>query len=242
MSHNELPETTEKLTDLGHVSAGVGHHVINAFSAIVSNAELLRLKAPQNGGTEQDALAETIIQSALRAATVARRLIDYTRSVTSIEPGQGVFTPASVALDSLVAEFVEHERSQAPPGVSWLADLAPVPPIQGHDIQLRAMLSHLARNCYEAMPKQGGAIVVSTATDARGWVVLEMRDSGEGMSPDTLERAVEPFFSTRPGHVGVGLSIANGIWRRHRGTLFLRSQPGDGTVVRLCIEPIRTDR
>ena len=54
--------------------------------------------------------------------------------------------------------------------------------------------------------------------------MLELRDSGQGMDEATLVRAVEPFFSTKPGHLGVGLSIANGIWRRHRGTL-LDPQP-----------------
>ncbi|MDR3634400.1 MAG: HAMP domain-containing sensor histidine kinase [Isosphaeraceae bacterium] len=239
MPEKEPADNVEKLTDLGHLSAGVGHHVINAFSAIVSNAELLRLKSPQAPVADPAALAETIIQSALNAATVARRLIDYTRSVTSIEPGRGVFTPASIALDRLVAEFVEEARSEGPEGIAWATDLAAVPRIQGHDRQLKAMLGHLTRNAFEAMPSQQGVIAISTAADARGWVVLELRDSGEGMTHETQERAVEPFFSTRPGHLGVGLSIANGIWRRHRGTLSLRSQPGEGTVVRLCIEPIR---
>ena len=240
MSHKDPTDNAEKLTDLGHLSAGVGHHVINAFSAIVSNAELLRLRSNQGPVADPVALAETIIQSAVGAATVARRLIDYTRSVTSIEPGRGVFTPASIALDRLVSEFVAQARAAGPDGIAWAADLAPVPLIQGHAEQLRAMLGHLVRNAFEAMPSQHGVIALSTATDNRGWVVLEMRDSGEGMLHETLERAVEPFFSTRPGHLGVGLSIANGIWRRHRGTLSLRSQRGEGTVVRLCIEPIRT--
>lgn len=239
MADHEPADNVEKLTDLGHLSAGVGHHVINAFSAIVSNAELLRLRSPQGPVADPAALAETIIHSALGAATVARRLIDYTRSVTSIDPGRGVFTPASLNLDRLVAEFVEQARAENPRGVAWATDLAPVPPIQGHDEQLSAMLGHLTRNAVEAMPSQQGVIALSTATDTRGWVVLELRDSGEGMTHETLERAVEPFFSSRPGHLGVGLSIANGIWRRHRGTLSLRSQPGEGTVVRLCIEPIR---
>jgi two-component system NtrC family sensor kinase len=240
MPDPEPIDNVRKLTDLGHLSAGVGHHVINAFSAIVSNAELLRLKSGQGSAVaEPAALAETIIQSALGAATVARRLIDYTRSVTSIEPGRGVLAPASIELDHLVAEFVDEVRAAAPTGVAWVTDLAPVPAVQGHAQQLKAMLGYLARNAWEAMPSQHGAIAISTAPDTRGWVVVEMRDSGEGMTRETLERAVEPFFTTRHGHLGVGLSIANGIWRRHRGTLFLRSQPGDGTVVRLCIEPMR---
>ena len=106
------------------------------------------------------------------------------------------------------------------------------------------MLGHLIDNAYEAMPGRKGTIALAPSTDARGWVVLELRDTGRGMDDETLVRAVEPFFSTKPGHLGVGLSIANGIWRRHRGTLSIRSQPGEGTAVRLCVEPIAgvTDR
>jgi C4-dicarboxylate-specific signal transduction histidine kinase len=57
------------------------------------------------------------------------------------------------------------------------------------------------------------------------------------MGGETMARAIEPFFSTKPGRLGVGLTIANGIWRRHRGTLSLKSQPEDGTSIRLCVEP-----
>ena len=85
----------------------------------------------------------------------------------------------------------------------------------------------------------GGAISIarSTSVDSRGWGVLEIRDSGQGMEPEAQERATEPFFSTKSGHIGVGLSIANGIWRRHKGTLSIRSLPGEGTTLRLCVEP-----
>jgi signal transduction histidine kinase len=99
------------------------------------------------------------------------------------------------------------------------------------------MLRHLISNAYEAIPKKGGVIALSTGNDARGWVVLELRDSGRGMDDTTMVRATEPFFSTKPGHLGVGLSIANGIWRRHRGTMAFRSRPDEGTEVRLCVEP-----
>jgi two-component system, NtrC family, sensor kinase len=57
------------------------------------------------------------------------------------------------------------------------------------------------------------------------------------MEETDLVRATEPFFSTKPGHPGIGLSIANGIWRRHRGTLSIRSRPDEGTLIRLCVEP-----
>jgi two-component system, NtrC family, sensor kinase len=237
MGESDMNATVERLTNLGHLSAGVGHHVINAFSAIVSNAELLRLKPSPPAIADPVALADTIIQTALDAATVARRLIDYTRLVTSIDPERSAVEPSSVALDRMVGDVVASEQANRPQGVSLVTDLAPTPPIQGHPSQLRALLGHLIANAHEAMHDRVGTISISTATDARGWVVLEVRDTGQGMEAETLVRAVEPFFSTKPGHLGIGLSIANGIWRRHRGTLSIRSQLGEGTQLRLCVEP-----
>jgi len=237
---DDSAEALERLINLGHMASGVGHHVINAYSAIVSNAELLRLDPPVPGFADPVAQAETIIKTAVDAAAVARRLIDYSRPVTSIEPESAAFRPHPLELDRLVAGVVETQRMTAEGSrVEWSTDLTPTPPIKGHDAQLRAMLGHLLRNAYDAMPPQGGTISLSTSTDARGWIVLEVVDSGRGMEPSTLERAVEPFFTSKPGHDGVGLSIANGIWRRHRGTLSLQSRPGEGTRVKLCVEPNR---
>jgi signal transduction histidine kinase len=230
MSDDELARAIERLADLGHLSAGISHHVINAFAAVVSNAEILRLTSELPGSVDPIAVADTIVKTAVDASAVARRLIDYSRSATAI--GDDL-----VRLDRLVDRFVEKERAGSHPGVTWDTKLQPLPPIRGHEVQLRAMLRHLVANAYEAMPGSTGTIEVSTSLDQRGWAVLEIRDSGAGMDPATLERAIEPFFTTKPGRPGVGLSIANGIWRRHRGTLALRSQPGEGTLVRLCVDP-----
>jgi len=235
-----VADTIERLNHLGHVSSGVGHHVINAFSAIVSNAELLRLKSPLPQFVEPAALADTIVKTALEASTVARRLIDYTRPVTSIDLNEKPNQPSKLSLHRLVEELIGEQLDVGPPGVDWVTDLAEVPPIRGDANQLLAMLRHLVSNCYEALPRQEGTIWLSTLTDNRGWVVIEIRDSGHGMPNEVLVRAVEPFYTTKHGRLGVGLSIANGIWRRHRGTLSLRSDAGEGTLVRLCVEPYKT--
>ncbi len=237
MAGNNGADALERLINLGHLASGVGHHVINGFSAIVSNAELLRLDPPNASVAEPAVLAETIIKTALDAATVARRLIDYTRPVTSIEPDRAAFQPHTLSLERLVADFVESEKSRGRPEIVWETQLAPIPPIKGHETQLHSMLAHLIQNAYDAMSPRGGTIALTTSTDTRGWNVLEIRDSGKGMELATLERAVEPFFSTRPNHLGVGLSIANGIWRRHRGTISIQSVPGEGTRIKLCVEP-----
>jgi signal transduction histidine kinase len=222
-----------QFNELGQLAAGVGHHVINAFSAIVSNAEILRLMDQAPGRIDPTLLADVIVKTAVEASAVARRLIDYSRTATAIGGG-------TVGLDRLAADLVDEERYKAPASVKWVAEIEPVPVIQGDEIQLRAMLGHLIANAYDALPPSGGTITLSTGRDERGWVVVEVRDTGHGLAVHTLERAVEPFFTTKAGHFGVGLSIANGIWRRHRGTLALRSQPGVGTTVRLCVEPNRS--
>lgn len=237
MAQSDSKKTLEQLVDLGHLSSGIGHHVINAFSAIVSNAELLRLDPSLPSVVPPSVLADTIIQTALDAATVARRLIDYTRSVTSIEPDRASFQPETLCLDDLVAEVVASEQASGGSGVTWMTELDPVPAIKGHRPQLRSMLQYMLQNAYEAMAPSGGTVWLSTGTDSRDWVTLELRDSGQGMEPTVLEHAAEPFFSTKPGHLGIGLSIANGIWRRHRGTLAIQSTPGTGTRLRLCVEP-----
>lgn len=231
MAHDELAHTIESLTDIGHLSAGVGHHVINAFSAIVSNAEIFRLTNNKPGAVDPVMVADLIVRTAVEASAVARRLIDYTRTATAVGN-------AEVELEPLLTDVINEERAGSQPEVSWALELSPVPPIIGHAVQLRAMMHHLLTNAYESLPESGGTITVSTAQDARGWLVLEVRDTGCGFDAGTMERAIEPFFTTKPGHFGVGLSIANGIWRRHKGTLALRSEPRQGTTVRLCVEPV----
>jgi two-component system NtrC family sensor kinase len=221
------------VSELGHLASGVGHHVINAFSAVVSNAEILRLRMALPDPPDPSVLADAIIRASVEASAVARRLIDVTRPLTNVGT-------AEVALDSLITDFVATRAAEELGPVRWVAAASTVPPIHGHAEYLGLMLDHLTTNSIEAASPEGIEIELSTDVDARGWVVLELRDTGRGMEPEVQERAVEPFFSTKAGHLGVGLSIANGIWRRHKGTLSVRSRPGEGTTVRLCVEPVRT--
>ena len=170
------------LTNLGHLSSAVGHHVINAFSAIVSNAELLRLKPPLAAVADPAALAETIVGTALDAATVARRLIDYTRPVTSIDAATGRRSSPPCLARPPRRRGRRRRRQAATGGVALadrpgsdpadprpcepVADDAPEPPRQ----RLRG-----------DAPAGDGRLAISTSTDARGWVVLEVARHGTGM-------------------------------------------------------------
>ena len=97
------------------------------------------------------------------------------------------------------------------------------------------MLTLLIENAVESGAK---TLTLTSAPAPRNWLIVELRDNGSGMPLEVMEHAIEPFFSTKPGHLGLGLTIARGIWRRHRGTLTLESQPGQGTTVRLSIPSV----
>jgi signal transduction histidine kinase len=231
-------DDSERLKELGHLSAAVGHQVINAFSAVVSNAELIRshAKDPSCDVKELAALGAAIIENALSASHVPRRLIDWTRRVTSPGFDQAGDAPALIDLNQLVLETVDAQRGVAESQVEWVLNLNPIPMIRGSGPQLRSLLGHLVDNAREAMPRDTGTVTFTTGVDPRNWVVLEIRDSGCGMSPEVLRRATEPFFTSKPGKSGTGLTIAHGIWRRHRGALSIESHPGKGTIIRLAVE------
>ncbi|HZW30407.1 MAG TPA: HAMP domain-containing sensor histidine kinase [Isosphaeraceae bacterium] len=240
-SRDQLDDA-ERLKELGHLSAAVGHHVINAFSAVVSNAELIRSQAkdPACDVNELAALGAAIIENALQASQIPRRLIDWTRRVTAPGFDQPGDLPGLIDLNRLIRETVEQQRGATASQVEWVLDLNPIPRIRGNGSQLRSLLGYLIDNAREAMPKGVGTLTFRTHVDSRGWVILEIRDSGCGMSPEVLKRATEPFFSTKPGRSGTGLTIAHGIWRRHRGALSIESQPAQGTAIRLAVEAAST--
>ncbi len=230
----------ESSIGLGHLSAAVGHHIINAFSAVVSNAEMIRSRSALGGASQKDydGLATSIVETALDASQVARRLIDWTRRFTAVESQVPGSTPSIIDVNRIIQAVVEFERVNRSQEVEWRLELGSVPPITGDAAQLRSMFEHLIQNAHEAMPAGSRRISFTTLFDARNWLVIEVGDSGCGMSPETLKRASEPFFTTKSGHDGVGLTIAQAIWRRHRGAVSIESTPGQGTTIRLAVGPL----
>ena len=227
---NMESEEAERLKELGHLSAAVGHHVINAFSAVVSNAELIRSHAqgPNRDLRELSGLAAAIIENALGASHVPRRLIDFTRRFTSPGFDQKADPVVLIDLNQLLRETADAQEAAGDSGVEWVLNLKPIPMIRGSDSQIRSLLGYLIQNAREAMPKGRGRISFSTQVDERNWVILEVRDSGSGMTPEVLKRATEPFFTTKSGRSGIGLTVAHGIWRRHRAPSRSRASPAKG--------------
>jgi len=222
---------------LGHLASTVVHQVINSFSTIVSQAEILKATA---GADQSDAVAraEAMIRAALAGSTVARKLTDYSRKLTAVGPDGA---SERVDLNRLISGRVDAWRRQRGPNVEIDADLAERAEMIGLSSHLRVMLDCLIANAVESLPADGGKVAITTLIDPFGWLVLEIRDSGCGMTDETLQRALEPFFTTKPGRPGLGLALARGVWRSHRGAFSIESNPGHGTLVHLTCPVLRPD-
>jgi two-component system cell cycle sensor histidine kinase/response regulator CckA len=121
-------------------------------------------------------------------------------------------------------------------------------PVRADRTQLDQVLLNLAANARDAMPR-GGELVIrlrrvtleeatthgSAHLEAGPYICVECQDSGEGISPESMRRVLEPFFTTRSRGSGLGLSTAYGILRSHQGALELESEPGQGTLVRVYL-------
>jgi len=105
---------------------------------------------------------------------------------------------------------------------------------EGQDHELREVAVNILLNAIEAMPNGGSLYLASRVAD--GQAVLEVTDSGVGMSEEVQKSMFHPFYSTKgPGGTGLGLSIAYGIMQRHQGKIDVTSRRGAGTTVRISL-------
>jgi CheY-like chemotaxis protein len=115
-----------------------------------------------------------------------------------------------------------------------------LPPLRADPHQLHQVVVNLVTNAYQAVRQTGGPhrLTIMTRPDpAQSRVVLEVADTGPGMTPEVLARIFEPFFTTKPSGegTGLGLPLCQGIIESHGGIITVESQPGHGTVFRVTL-------
>lgn len=229
------------------LAGGVAHDFNNILMSILGRAELALLEAPSGSRVAGD-LAE-IRQAAHRASDLVQQLLTYAGRAS---PG----TPESVDLEALLAEVADALLSSRHGGGRLELDFArgpsEGPPRVLADPRLLGQVLHnVLLNAIEALPGEGGTVVVSTrpragrpaaaelVADAIAgpgpWCEITVRDSGRGMSEETLARIFDPFFTTKfPGR-GLGLPAVLGIIRAARGAVGVTSSPGAGTSFRIYL-------
>ncbi|HEX4954924.1 MAG TPA: ATP-binding protein [Thermoanaerobaculia bacterium] len=210
------------LVTLAHA---VAHDVNGALASIVLLAEQAREEV-QAGVAEPTRLAEDLA-GVLDKATLARRIFSNMLRMASRRVGAG-----PVDVNQLVSEVLPLLEAQvgARPIALELALAETVPVVRSSRSHLERILWNLVTNAIESFESRPGRISLATAPIDGYGVALLVADDGPGIAPEVLAKVQEPFFSTKPGGRGLGLSICRSLAWHLGGSLHLDSAPGRGTV------------
>jgi signal transduction histidine kinase len=223
-----------RLAAVRQLASGVLHDINNVLNPIMAAAYLLQNSA-ENPAAVRDYTARIAKAVEMGAATAARvgRFIRQ-------EPLQGIGAEELVDLSSVADEVAGMtrqswaERATGGP-VHFQDDLAGGALVRGIAGELRAAVLSLVQNALDAMAARGGTLGLRTKVTA-DTAILEVSDTGSGMSPEVRERAFEPFFTTKGrGSAGLGLAEVYGIAKRHNGRAEIETAQSRGTTVRLVL-------
>jgi PAS domain S-box-containing protein len=222
----------ERLRALGQMASGIAHDFNNALTPILGYTELL-FGMPQILDDKEKAMSylKLMNTTAKDASSIVMRLREFYRQRKEDE----IFVP--VNLNRLVKQTIELTRAkwkdQAQSDnitISLRTELQQVALINGNESELRNLLTNLIFNAVDAI-HESGTITIRTSVE-HDFLVLEVSDTGCGMTDEVKQRCFEPFFSTKEERgTGLGLSVVYGIIQRHEGTINIESTPGEGTTV-----------
>ncbi|MCL6645410.1 MAG: PAS domain-containing protein [Dehalococcoidia bacterium] len=233
----EASARANRMEALAILAGGIAHDFNNLLVSILGNAALALLELP--AGSPARPLLEEIQDAARRMADLSRQMLLFS--------GRSQVARQRVDINEVVAAAVAAAGSR----VTFRPELAPgLPAVLGDPSQLRLAISAILENAAEAS-RPGDEVTVRTFAEdvpaerfaaaypkpvpAGTYVVIEVRDSGEGIDPAIRDRIFEPFFTTRFTGRGLGLAAAAGVTRANAGCILVDSVPGEGSTFRLCL-------
>ncbi len=215
-----------RVSSMGEMASAIAHEINQPLTAITNFAYAIVRLLRSGQGTVEEALGamEQVAEEAERAGEVVRRMRSFVRG----EEGQ-VLEENPGALVREVLPMVGPEARQA--GVEIEADIEPsLPSVLADRIQIQQVLLNLLRNAIEAIEAAGAArrvVRIAVKRIETGFVDVRVADSGPGLSEAVREHVFNPFFTTKPDGIGIGLALSRSIVDAHGGRLWAEP-PGDG--------------
>ncbi|MEM1263234.1 MAG: ATP-binding protein, partial [Pseudomonadota bacterium] len=225
----------EKYRAVARLTGGLAHDFNNLMTVVSCSAELIKLGA--NDG-DIDALAEDILDAADSGTRVTRSLIAYAR--------QQALQPEQLQLDEFLIDNEALIRNTLGESIELVLDLAPAR-VEIDRGSLTTALLNVLFNAREAISRDGRVDIrlrADDAPDGRQFYRLSIRDNGTGMDEETVQRSMEPFFSTRRSDtgkssgLGLGLSTVYGFMRQSEGNVEIESTLNNGTTVHLLFPAV----
>jgi len=228
----------QKMEAIGTLAGGIAHDFNNILSAIMGYSELAGFQIPK--GSEAESSLEEVLKASHRARDLVQQILAFSR--------QSDQKQKPVQLDSIVKEVLKLLRASLPATIQIRQTMENGSGIVNADpTQIHQVLMNLCTNAAYAMQAQGGTLEVALSQvwlddafvkpypdlTSGHYAKLSVRDTGEGIPPETLKRIFEPYFTTKEKGkgTGMGLAVVHGIVKSHGGIILADSQLGKGTVL-----------
>lgn len=211
----------EKLSSIGLLAAGIAHEVNTPIAGISSYTQMLLKQTPETDRRKQ--ILEKIEKQTFRAAEIVNGLLSFSRMNGS--------EFKNVDINQLIHEsltLLDHQLSSSHITVESRYDES-LPPVYGNAGKLQQVFLNILLNAKDAMPS-GGELGIRTAMND-SMVIIDVTDTGTGISQENLSRIFDPFFTTKAigKGTGLGLAVSYGIIQEHGGRIFVDSDSGKGT-------------
>lgn len=232
----------QKMEAIGTLAGGVAHDFNNILSAIIGYLELAKTKIPPESSANND--LDEVFKASQRATDLVRQILTFSRKTKTDKK--------AVKLNLLVKEAIKLLRASIPTTIEIRRDiLAECPNVVADPSQIHQILMNLCTNAYHAMRGSSGILSVSLQKVKLGsddhlmehslvpgdYLLLEISDTGQGISPESLTKIFEPYFTTKKidEGTGLGLSVVHGIVKDHNGHITVYSEVGKGTTFRVYL-------
>lgn len=214
----------EKLATIGTLAGGVAHEINNPLTAVLTNAQILKMTANPEDAESLDLIEE----GAKRCQIIIQKLMKYARK--SMGPETLVQVDINKVIDSTAA-FLNYQLYQD--NVELIVEKSQnLPLIEGNSNELEQVLMNLILNAKDAIKQNGVKGVISLKTSqGGGYLHLSVKDNGVGIPKENLQKIFDPFFTTKElgKGTGLGLAVSFGIIEKHKGKIQVNTQIGRGT-------------
>lgn len=229
-----------RLGTVGEMATGLAHEITQPLAAIKNFAQgCARRLRSGNANTEELLQAiEQVNTQATRAGEIVHRIRSFIRKR---EPEHTAFDINRSV--SGVTEMLAHDMQRADVEMALELDET-LPPALADRVQIEQVIVNLARNGLDAMAAEDDRVrrvSITTERNSKDELLVSIRDSGCGISAESLDKLFEPFYTTKVEGLGMGLSISRSIIEAHHGRLWAESEPGTGSVFRFTLPAANGD-
>lgn len=218
---------SEKLAEVGRLTAGIAHEINNPLAMVAYATELLKREKPLSNFQEE--MLEKIEMEVERLKSLTGGLLSFSSNRQT--------QSRLVNLNDLITEVLKLLRFELQrKSIQLDTEFSEIPVINADPNKLKQVVINLVMNAVHAMQGQG-RIVLRTVLNFSGMIELQIEDDGPGIAPELQEQIFAPFFTTKPEGegTGLGLYICQNIINGHGGSITLESKPEMGTIFHVCL-------